>query len=128
MSDGLACSLLIRYSFVFGGSNTLNSETYDDVYILSLPGFVWKKAEYTSNSPRDAMSCVVAGQRQMVTFGGINRMRWNDNSTNFFRDKDTFPQGVGVFDLTDLEWKDQYDAGASSYDSPDVVKTWYNEG
>ncbi|KAK2000051.1 kelch repeat protein [Colletotrichum falcatum] len=114
--------------FVFGGSNIANKETYDEVHILSLPGFVWKKADYAPSSPRDAVSCIVAGQRQMVTVGGVNRMRWDDNSTDFFRDPDPLPQGVGVFDLTDLKWKDEYDAGASSYDSPAVIKTWYNEG
>ncbi|KAK1579494.1 kelch repeat protein [Colletotrichum navitas] len=114
--------------FVFGGSNLANSQTYDEVYVLSLPGFVWMKADYTPSSPRDCMSCVVAGQRQMVTFGGIDRMRWNDNSTNFFRDPDPFPQGVGIFDLTDLKWKDEYNADASSYDSPGAIKAWYNEG
>ncbi|EFQ27055.1 kelch repeat protein [Colletotrichum graminicola] len=114
--------------FVFGGSNTANKETYDEVYVLSLPGFVWIKADYAPSSPRDCMSCVVAGRRQMVTFGGVDRMRWNDNSTNFFRDPDPFPQGVGVFDLTDLKWKDEYDADASSYDSPEAIKAWYNEG
>ncbi|OHW93407.1 kelch repeat protein [Colletotrichum incanum] len=114
--------------FVFGGTNMANRETYDEVHVLSLPGFVWKKADYTPSSPRDSMSCIVAGQRQMVTFGGIDRMKWNDNSTNFFRDPDTFPQGVGVFDLTDLSWKDEYSADASNYDSPEAIKTWYNEG
>ncbi|GJC95003.1 kelch repeat protein [Colletotrichum higginsianum] len=105
-----------------------NRETYDEVHVLSLPGFVWKKADYAPTSPRDCMSCIVAGQRQMVTFGGIDRMKWNDNSTDFFRDPDTFPQGVGVFDLTDMTWKDEYNADASSYDSPEAIKTWYNEG
>ncbi|GKT47929.1 Kelch repeat-containing protein [Colletotrichum spaethianum] len=114
--------------FVFGGTNEANKEGYDEVHILSLPGFIWRKADYTPSSPRDSMSCIVAGQRQMVTFGGINRWKWDDDEANYFRDQDPFPQGVGVFDLTDLKWKDEYNADASSYDSPDVIKTWYNEG
>ncbi|KAK2064179.1 kelch repeat protein [Colletotrichum caudatum] len=113
--------------FVFGGTNTANNETYDEVHVLSLPGFVWMKADYAPRSPRDAMTCVVAGQRQMVTFGGVDRTRgagWRD----MFRDADPFPQGVGVFDLTDLKWKDEYNADAPSYDSPEAIKIWYNEG
>jgi hypothetical protein len=36
-------------------------------------------------------------------------------------------QGVGVFDLSTMEWKDHYNASAAPYATPDVVKTWYNE-
>ncbi|OHE98750.1 kelch repeat protein [Colletotrichum orchidophilum] len=114
--------------FMHGGSNIANKETFDEVYILSLPGFVWQKANYTSRAPRDTHSCVVAGQRQMITFGGVNRMAANGNSTIFFNEEDPFRQGVGVFDLTALAWKDQYEPTAATYDSPDAVKAWYNEG
>ncbi|KAK1971557.1 kelch repeat protein [Colletotrichum sublineola] len=114
--------------FVFGGSNIANKQTYDEVHVLSLPGFFWKKADYAPSSPRDCMSCIVAGQRQMVTFGGIDRMRWGEVPADFFRDPDPFPQGVGVFDLTDLKWKDEYNADAPRYDSPEAIKTWYNDG
>ncbi|KXH55831.1 kelch repeat protein [Colletotrichum nymphaeae SA-01] len=114
--------------FMYGGSNIANKETFDEVYILSLPGFVWQKANYTSAAPRDTQSCVVAGQRQMITFGGVNRMANNANSTLFFNEEDSFRQGVGVFDLTALAWKDAYEPTAAAYDSPDVVKAWYNEG
>ncbi|OLN83698.1 Kelch repeat-containing protein-like protein 6 [Colletotrichum chlorophyti] len=114
--------------FVFGGSNIANSETYDEVHILSLPGFVWKKANYTSRYPRDCQSCVVAGQRQMISFGGIDRMGGKGNSVTFFNSEDPLPQGLGVFDLTTLEWKDEYDAAAASYETPEIVKSWYDDG
>ncbi|KAF9872633.1 kelch repeat protein [Colletotrichum karsti] len=110
--------------FVFGG--TSGTTSFDEVWILSLPGFVWKKADYTSTSPRDAMGCAVGGQRQMITIGGIDRS-WVD-SAKFFKDKDPFPQGVGVFDMTQLKWNDQYDSSAAAYDTPDIVKSWYEEG
>ncbi|TDZ23877.1 Kelch repeat-containing protein [Colletotrichum orbiculare MAFF 240422] len=111
--------------FVFGGSNTASNAAYDEVFVLSLPGFVWKKADYESSSPRDCMGCAIAGQRQMVTVGGIYRPL---GVPGFFRDKDPLPQGLGVFDLVDLKWKDEYDAGAAAYDTPDLVKSWYNDG
>lgn len=71
------------------------------------------------------MGCAVAGQRQMITVGGINRKL---GVPTFFKDRDPFPQGLGIFDLTELKWKDQYDAGAANYQSPDAVKAWYDEG
>ncbi|KAF6838715.1 kelch repeat protein [Colletotrichum plurivorum] len=111
--------------FIFGGSNTAADTAYDEVYILSLPGFVWTKANYESASPRDCMGCALAGQRQMITIGGINRKL---GVPTFFKDRDPFPQGLGIFDLTELKWKDQYDAGAANYQSPAAVKAWYDEG
>ncbi|KAF6830065.1 kelch repeat protein [Colletotrichum plurivorum] len=107
--------------FVFGGENS--GRGFDDVYMLSLPGFVWKQAEYTPKSPRAQMDCVVAGQRQMITIGGLD-----PGAKERYRDRDPFPQGLGVFDLTGLEWKTQYDAGAAPYETPDIVKSWYDEG
>ena len=40
---------------------------------------------------------------------------------------DFLEQGIGIFDLSAMEWRDQYDAAAAPYASPDVVKVWYNE-
>ncbi|KAL0932015.1 kelch repeat protein [Colletotrichum truncatum] len=109
--------------FVFGGSN--KDESYDEVWILSLPGFVWTKADYKSSSPRDAMGCAVGGRRQMITVGGINRSL---TVSKFFQDKDPFPQGIGIFDMSDLQWKDEYEPEAATYETPEVVKDWYTAG
>ena len=38
---------------------------------------------------------------------------------------DDWPFGLGVFDLSEMMFKDRYDADASAYTSPDVVKRWY---
>jgi hypothetical protein len=40
---------------------------------------------------------------------------------------DFLSQGFGIFDLSDMEWKDHYDAAAAPYVTPDVVKSWYSE-
>lgn len=102
---------------MFGGKD--DHEFFDDVSILSLPGFVWKSANARAKdwTGRAFMSCVRAGNRQMIVVGGDSG-----------RAKDTFPKGLGVFDMTDLTWKDSYDAGAAEYDSPQVIKSWYDEG
>ncbi|KAF6823127.1 kelch repeat protein [Colletotrichum musicola] len=88
--------------FMFGGKD--DDDHFDDVSILSLPGFVWKGAnsQAKAGTGRAFMSCVRAGNRQMIVVGGDSR-----------RAIDTFPKGLGVFDMTDLIWKDSYDAGAA---------------
>lgn len=58
----------------------------------------------------------------MVVVGG--KQPWLDDSNQI---ADFLAQGMGVFDLSALEWKDQYDAVAAPYVTPDVVKAWYNE-
>ncbi|GKT64881.1 kelch repeat protein [Colletotrichum tofieldiae] len=106
--------------FVFGGRDTV---LFDDVFVLSLPGFVWKRADSRprNGTARTFMSCVLAGQRQMITVGGRNTLQDRP-------DKDPFPQGLGIFDITELQWKDEYDSQAAKYDSPEIIKTWYKAG
>ena len=38
---------------------------------------------------------------------------------------DPWPQGLGIFDLTAMEWKEGYDSAASPYVTPDAVKAYY---
>lgn len=115
------------FRFVHGGHNSQQNTTYDELYILTLPGFAWFKADYDIKSPRAHHTCSVvgSGKRQMVSVGGVNLQhvqprRWSED--------DTFTRGLGVFDLTDLFWTDSYDASAAAYDSPSVVKDWYGNG
>ncbi|KZL86431.1 kelch repeat protein [Colletotrichum incanum] len=107
--------------FIFGGND--DTVSFDDVYILSLPGFVWKQAnsQPENGTARTFMSCVLAGQRQMITVGGSNKFQTPP-------EKDPFPQGLGIFDITELQWKDEYDSTAAKYDSPQIIKIWYNAG
>ncbi|KAF6833795.1 kelch repeat protein [Colletotrichum musicola] len=82
-------------------------------------------AEPRDENRRTFMACVSAGERQMIVVGGTattGRSTEQDNS------KDIFPEGLGIFDLTRLVWKDEYYSTAHEYDSPDIVKSWYNEG
>lgn len=72
------------------------------------------------------MGCAVGGQRQMITVGGINRSV--GQSVKFFANKDPFPQGIGIFDMTELKWTDNYNPSAAAYQTPDAVQAWYDEG
>lgn len=38
---------------------------------------------------------------------------------------DPWPNGIGVYNLTALDWSDQYDHQAANYMSPSVVKEYY---
>lgn len=44
-------------------------------------------------------------------------------------DQDLTPQGLSIFDMTELSWKrnGDYDAGAEPYKSPRVVEEWYKD-
>ena len=95
----------------------------DEVYVLSLPGFVWTKANYPSENPRTRHRCNARG-RQMIVTGGLNPTRENRSAVTY--GKDIWTQGIGIFDLTDMAWKDEYDVNAAPYKTPELVKSWYS--
>lgn len=43
-------------------------------------------------------------------------------------EEDDWANGIGVFDLTDLKWKDEYDPDAAVYMTPESVQKWYLDG
>jgi hypothetical protein len=85
--------------------------------VLSIPSFTWYEANYTPTDARSVHTCHVVGSRQMLVVGGFEADVGYGYNT-----KDAFPQGLGIFDLTDMQWKDQYDADAESYVTPKVIK------
>ncbi|CAI0644745.1 unnamed protein product [Colletotrichum noveboracense] len=95
----------------------------DDVYVLSLPSFVFFKANDSQSTRRLEQACVATG-RQMISVGGTDGRAWPSSLT----DKDPWPQGIGIFDMMEMRWSDQYNASADPYESPDVVKNWYAQG
>ncbi|CZR63202.1 uncharacterized protein PAC_13099 [Phialocephala subalpina] len=72
--------------FIYGGVNQQIFGIFNDIYVLTTPGFVWFKAQGDAMVP------------------------------------DLFVQGIGIFDMMDLVWKDSCDPIATSYKSPQVVK------
>jgi Kelch motif len=95
----------------------------DEVFVLSLPGFVWTKANYTAATPRVNHACSAAANRQMIVTGGLNPA--SANQSELINSRDIWTQGIGVFDLTAMQWKDNYDTNAQPYMTPDAVKSWY---
>lgn len=110
----------------FSGNMTTAQVTefnaYDEVYILSLPAFAWFKAPYPAVQSRQKHTCEVFGG-QMLSIGGYST---TDNNLGYLS-TDRFLQGLGIFDLTALQWKSSYNATADAYRTSDVVKAWYRE-
>jgi hypothetical protein len=56
------------------------------------------------------------GKRQVLTIGGTGGS-----------EADPAPQGLLLFDMTALEWKDSYDANAAAYERNETVQKWYDD-
>lgn len=95
------------------------------MWILTMPGFKWFKASAAQlDKGRAFLSCAAVG-RQLVVVGGVSEQsnkQWSVDQT------DPWPQGVGVFDLTDMRWRGDFAPDAGDYDSPAVVQEWYKKG
>lgn len=63
----------------------------------------------------------MVGNRQMLSNGGLADI-------GDWQTRDEWLGGIGVLDMTELEWSDKYDSIASVYDSPQIVKDWYDKG
>ena len=98
----------------------------DEVYILSLPSFVWFKVNYTSSDPRIEHTCVIAGNRQMLSIGGLNPSAASLSAA--VNDTDRFWEGIKVFDLTALQWTNYYNSSAAPYTVPTTVAAHYAAG
>ena len=100
-----------------GGYSIERASVLNDAWVLTIPGFHWFKTRSStiSHSPD---SCNVVGKRQVISIG------------RFYGDLDhpSSKYGFGIFDLTDLRWKDAYDADADEYEMPEIVQEWYNNG
>ncbi|KAJ0308327.1 hypothetical protein COL516b_003596 [Colletotrichum fioriniae] len=112
--------------FFYGGRSINRDSISGEVYVLSLPGFVFFKTA-GSSVPRADHTCVVVagGGRQMLSIGGT------DGSLGFpksLTNPDPWKLGLAIFDMTELRWSDRYDSQAQPYESPNVVKQWYAQG
>ena len=108
-------------SLLAGGHNHRDRYIYADAYILSLPGFVWTQVPdlTTAADARSDHTCVAVGKRQILSIGGTNTA-WSQ--------PDPAPQGLVLFDMTEMRWKGSYDANAEAYERSTAIKNWYNNG
>lgn len=85
------------------------------VYVLTLPAFHWLRTGDTPLYRRSLHSCNVVGNRQMVSVGGTVSNAVGEDSII----PDPWPQGLGIFDMSAMEWKENYDPEAKAYISPE---------
>ena len=104
------------------------SISFDDAYVLTLPGFYWTKASYTARQPRHSLSCNGVGGGQIITIGGLDTTREGPDSIykGVFTTSDPFPQGIAVFDLATLKITDTYIANRTSYSPASAIQSWYS--
>ena len=103
----------------------MKSIMYDDIYVLSLPSFVWTKV-YSGKNPKFGHTCHSAGKRQMMTVGGsldasmyaVETTGQIPNLTSMTCDK---WGGVALFDLSNLTWGSFFNAYAPDYQVPKKV-------
>ncbi|KAL2290544.1 hypothetical protein FJTKL_15608 [Diaporthe vaccinii] len=113
--------------FLYGGLLADNTVS-DEVFVLSLPGLVFAKADNPgATTARADHACVAvgSGKRQMLSIGGTDASKGYPAE---FADPDPWTQGLGVFDMTALRWTDGYANDAEAYDTPEVVKQFYRDG
>jgi Kelch motif len=115
--------------FVYGGFDPSHSAQQlvlasDEVFVLSLPGFVWFKADYPATHARIMHSCNIVGRggSQMLVTGGVDpdRVLSKTDTTT-----DPWSNGINIFDLSAMRWKDSYEANDSFYQTPPIVRDWY---
>lgn len=95
----------------------------DEVFVLTLPAFVWLKANYTPSDPRVHHTCHVVGNRQLLSVGGLNPSL--PNLTVAWNHTDPYAEGLKGFDMTSLQWTNYYNASAAPYVPSDPVMAHY---
>ncbi|CAH0000654.1 unnamed protein product, partial [Clonostachys byssicola] len=110
--------------YMFGGLSTKKT-TLDDFWVLSLPAFKWFQLSSapSPDAKRHGHKCVIAGDRQFISIGGIAKYRGGG-----FKSDDVWPRGIGIFDLVTSAWVDSYDPDLGDYDSPAKVQEIYKSG
>ena len=94
-----------------------DSAVYDDVYILSIPSFIWTKVN-NGTSPRFGHTCHVVGN-QMITVGGrATAELGQDFPCDWER------RGVGILDMSNVQWGSVFkpETQASTYFVPKAVQ------
>ena len=97
------------------------------VYVLSLPSFHWQQTSYVPQYGRYGHVCNVVN-RHMISVGGevVSQEGYDENGDLMpYTITDPWPQGLGVFDVTEMKWKDSYDAAAGPYSTSAMVKQYY---
>ena len=66
----------------------------------------------------------------MIIVGGVdpsNDTRYTGEADAGLEAVDPWPEGIGIFDMTALKFKDFYEANAKKYQTPEPIKRFYND-
>jgi len=93
-----------------------NVDDANEVFILTLPAFNWIRSDTQAGSYRASPTCQVVGN-QLISVGGYDPSQTNT--------PDPWRYSIGVFDMTNLEWKSSFDHKPDPYTRPDLVNRYY---
>lgn len=96
------------------GGRGVDDQFLDDIWVLSLPGFIWEKI-YEGTAPRAGHTCHRVGPRTMITVGGTANTNYGSTSC------DWEVMGVGVLEISDVTWGSVYNATQADYEVPTRV-------
>ncbi|PSN63502.1 hypothetical protein BS50DRAFT_649155 [Corynespora cassiicola Philippines] len=108
--------------YVFAGRS--NTQTFDDLWVLSLPQFHWTKnwimsydfKVYNGAKPNFGSTCHLVGSKQMLVLGGMEtRLSGSCTKTK-----------AAFFDLTNLKWTQAFVKDGPPYRVPKAVWEWIN--
>ena len=117
---------------MYGGHVLRDYHTPNEVFILSIPAFQWFQAEYQPAIPRSLHTCHTTNTNQLIIIGGVNPTYTNywsvglSNSSGY-ESRDSWAEGIGIFDMTTLKFKDSYEAKAKPYEPPKLIKSFYRD-
>ncbi|PYI02003.1 hypothetical protein BO78DRAFT_230974 [Aspergillus sclerotiicarbonarius CBS 121057] len=96
--------------YVYGGMETLASNSDGDVYVLSLPSFQWIRVAEGDNV-HIKHKCQIAGKRTMLVVGGTKPTDDSESDPSVANcDSGAFANGLGIFNLSSHTWLTDYDA------------------
>ncbi|KAI0888676.1 uncharacterized protein GGS22DRAFT_152150 [Annulohypoxylon maeteangense] len=107
--------------YYYGGYNGLdiNSDFNDEVWVLSLPSFMWMKvSQGTPEHGRAGHQCVTPYPDQMIVIGGTTTTK---GDTAKCLDGDN-PSMLQAYNLTEATWMDSYDPKSwDDYGVPEMI-------
>ena len=66
----------------------------------------------------------------MIIIGGVdpgNDTIFAGSADSGSEPEDPWPEGIGIFDMTALKFKGSYEADAKQYETPELIKRFYND-
>lgn len=83
--------------YMYSGSG--ENDIFDDIYVLSIPSFIWTKIN-SGTSPRYGHTCHIVGD-QMLTVGGMNSYDFNSTC-------DWERKSVAIFNISSEIWGSRF--------------------